>query len=192
MDAWADLAATFRSAKLPVPPVPEAMRDRLRSPEKWCWTTGTATSSGMYMDVFEYLDDVLAGRVDEEVSVSHGGHGVNSYAITLHLVHANLAVVTQLFWGGIYTDNAKATQRVAEVWRRCGALLERVDPAAPDRVVVLLSGRVGSACARVPRAGGSLDAGQLIRDQREARYDPFDVAEALLNGAAPGGTQGRR
>ena len=98
------MLATFRSAGLPEPPIPEAFRAELRRVEDWCWATRPIDPMEMYM-FREYPAEVLSVDVPDYVAVSHAGHGVNSFAVSLHLVYGSLALFTQTLWGGVYTDN---------------------------------------------------------------------------------------
>ncbi len=172
---WDELVATFTSSGLPVPPVPESLRPALRAPSPWCWTTRDIDPFQMYMFAPEYLADVVAGRVPDYVAVSHAGHGTNSYAINYHLVHGPLAVIMQIGWGGVYTDNAAAAARLGDLWRRCDALLAR--PAPDTRIVCVFSALRGvSACGPVPADG---DVHGFLGVHHTAGEAAFDRAEQL-------------
>ncbi|WP_327000043.1 hypothetical protein OHA72_33555 [Dactylosporangium sp. NBC_01737] len=170
---WDELVARFTASGLPVPPVPEVLRPALRTPQPWCWSTRDIDPMRMYLFESGFLVDVLAGRAPDYVAVSHAGHGTNSYAVNFHLVHGNLAVLMQVGWGGIYTDNAAAARRLANLWRRCEALH---DPAGARRVVCVYSDIRGvSACGP---AGG--DVHGFLGAHHTAGEAAFDTAERLL------------
>ncbi|MEV4515423.1 hypothetical protein AB0K00_41515 [Dactylosporangium sp. NPDC049525] len=129
----------------------------------------------MLMYLFEpgFLADVLAGRAPDYAAVSHAGHGTNSYAVNYHLVHGNLAVLMQVGWGGIYTDNAAAARRLGNLWRRCEALHGLADGR---RIVCVYSDIRGvSACGP---AGG--DVNGFFAAHHTVGEAAFDTAERLL------------
>lgn len=180
---WDALGATFTSSGLPIPPVPEALRPALRAPAPWCWTTRDLDPMRMYLFAPEFLADVLAGRAPDHVAVSHAGHGTNSYALNYHLVHGNLAVLMQVAWGGVYTDNAAAARRLADLWRRCDALLTRGPRAGTGRVACVYSDLRGiSACGPVPPPERGGDVQGFLAGHRTTGTAAFDVAERLLAG----------
>jgi hypothetical protein len=175
---WDELVTTFTASGLPVPPVPEPLRSALRAPERWCWTTRDIDPMRMYLFEPEFLADVLAGRAPDYAAVSHAGHGTNSYALNYHLVHGDLAVLMQVGWGGVYTDNAAAAARLGELWRRCEALLARPAPTRNGRIVCVYSDIRGiSACGPV---GGGI--GGFLATHHTAGAAAFDVAARLLAG----------
>jgi hypothetical protein len=176
---WEDLTAAFTSSGLPVPPVPGSLRPALRAPRPWCWTTRDIDPFQMYMFEPGFLADVLAGGTPDYVAVSHAGHGVNSYAVNFHLVHGRLAVIMQVGWGGVYTDNAAAARQLGELWRRCDAMLARCGPAGAGRVVCVYSGLRGiSACGPVP--AGGCDVHEFLTAHRTDGTGAFDAAERLI------------
>jgi hypothetical protein len=132
----------------------------------------------MYLFDGGFLTDVLAGRAPDYVAVCHAGHGMNSYALNYHLVHGRLAVLMQVGWGGVYTDNADAARRLGALWRRCEAMLARPAPAGAARVVCVYSDLRGvSVCGPVP-AGG--DAHGFHAAHRTTGEAAFSVAERLI------------
>jgi hypothetical protein len=54
-------------------------------------------------------DELPAGHA----RLGHNGHGVNSWAMHYYLVQPALAILLQIAWGGIYTDNALAERGIA-------------------------------------------------------------------------------
>ena len=98
-----DLLATFQSAGLPVPPIPQHLAGAVRRIDDWLWATQSLERMDMYTlkcveSAYDSSDDLLA--------VSHGGHGVNSYFLTYGLVLGQLAVFVQAPWGGVYSVEA--------------------------------------------------------------------------------------
>jgi hypothetical protein len=178
--AYAELIAAFTDSHLPLPPVPEPLRPRLRTVRDWCWSTREIDGFAMYMFESGFPADVLAGRAPDYVAVSHAGHGVNSYAINYHLVCGPLAVLLQVGWGGIYTDNAAAARRLDGLFRRCEALHAAGATATGGRVLCVFSQLRGvSACGRVPQPPHG-DVHAFVTAHRTAGEEAFDVAERLL------------
>jgi len=78
----------------------------------------------MDMYMFDrYVDEALAGPVDDYLAISHAGHGVNSYGLNYHLVCGPLALFTQNSWGGVYTDPAESRAGVAATLRFAAELV---------------------------------------------------------------------
>lgn len=172
--AWADLVDTFAESGLPTPPVPVALRSGLRRLQPWCWATRDIDPMQMYMFDHEYLEDVLAERVEDYVAVSHAGHGINSYAINYHLVYGRLVILMQVGWGGVYTDNEKAAAKLADVWRRIQWLLDRPPPVVAARLIIRYSDlRDVSFC------GWTAQSPVGAVDLPPAGEDPFETAERL-------------
>jgi hypothetical protein len=181
LGAWEDLVETFASSGLPTPPVPRPLRSELRSPEPWCWTTRDIDPFRMYMFDEAFAEDILANRVPDYAAVSHAGHGVNSYAINYHLVHGQLAILMQTGWGGVYTDNGEAAERLARLWGRVDAMLQRTPPAVEDRLLVIYSGLRGvSACGWI-RQNQSPDVRRFFNECHTDDASAFDLAELLLS-----------
>lgn len=68
----------------------------------------------------------LGGVVADHVTISHGGHGINSYALTWRMAYGPLAMVVQDGWGGVYMGSA-ANGRLAELFDRVGQLITIAD-----------------------------------------------------------------
>jgi hypothetical protein len=87
LSGYAEMIATFESASLPEPPIPDRLRPAVRRIEEWCWATRPVDPMEMY--TFRgYPGEVLLGRIADYAAVSHSGHGANSYGISLDLVCA--------------------------------------------------------------------------------------------------------
>ena len=102
--ALAMLRRELGGAGLAVPEIAErfARARRLRRYGDWSY------ASKPLPDPFEdYLFDVsaegLLGPVQEQLAISHAGHGINSYALNLRLAVGPVAVMAQVGWGGVYS-----------------------------------------------------------------------------------------
>lgn len=60
---WREMALIFEASGLPVPPVPESLRPRLRTIERWCWATEKVSPTEMYLFDRGTLRDFAAGRI---------------------------------------------------------------------------------------------------------------------------------
>jgi hypothetical protein len=156
---WSEMVQGFESMGLPVPPVPAALRPRLLAHGSVCWATREITGFDMYFWTMAEAEEVLAGRASEYVAVSHSGHGVNSYAVTYHLVYRGLALFMQEAWGGIYMDNHAQAAKLADMFDRCAGLVgwceRQPSDRPPERWLLCLDSRMRgtSACGWVPASG---------------------------------------
>lgn len=119
---------TFSEAGLSLPPVPQRFISKLRTIEKWCFATRRIEPMQMYF-FDRYIPEALTGQCKDYVAFCHAGHGINSYALTYHLVDGPLILMVQTGWGGAYSDNAVASARVEAQFARCAALIDSVEAA---------------------------------------------------------------
>jgi len=139
------IAATqFRSAGLPFPPIPQTLRGHLREHSEWHFSTLEASRSAYAL--LSFVMETEDNPVDNYILISHDGHGVNSWAIHYYLVYGPLALFVQTAWGGIYTDNDAAAQRMERRFRQATALIDAVERAKeeqlfglPQRLIVVVS-----------------------------------------------------
>lgn len=129
-DVLSDATTQFAAAGLVFPPITAALVPRLRRVGEWCFATEDVDEAAMYL--FErYPTAALTTDPRPYFAVSHGGHGVNSYALSYHLAIPGLTLVTQYGWGGGYMDNEATAARICEVYRRftdlVAALVDRQD-----------------------------------------------------------------
>src|SRR4051794_35976890 len=101
-----DLELLFTEAGLAVPPVPPPLTAALEQRGDWCFSTRAISRMDTYM-LRPYLDEALAGPVDDYVAVTHGGHGINSWSLNYLLVWSPFVVMTQVAWDGVYMDPEK-------------------------------------------------------------------------------------
>lgn len=94
----------FAEVGLVFPPVPQELVTEFRSFGPWTW--GTRKLDPMKMYLFQHFGDAKAKqRVPRDyVALCHAGHGVNSFALTYHLVYKPIAIIFQVPWGAIYAD----------------------------------------------------------------------------------------
>lgn len=185
--SWRAMADAFITEGLAVPPIPSSLRHELRTQADWCWATRPVSPFDMYLFRPLPTEELYAAPVADYVAVSHAGHGVNSYAITYHLVYRQLALFLQIGWGGVYTDNAAAAAELQDVFAQCQTLIAIADEldadTTPWRLVCIESPLRGvSACGwvRLPRSNGRKAAWQFLNEHRVRRERALGAAERLL------------
>lgn len=124
----ATLRAFADSAKLPTPPVPEQFADRLMQVEGSTWASENVDSDDLYM-----FRQTVIPRLEElgtdSYAFSFGGHGMNSYAITLRIAVPGLTLALQTLWGGVYMDESATVDAASmiESARACLAAAAEVE-----------------------------------------------------------------
>ena len=82
--------------------------------------------------MFDYVQEILNGNVDDYSAVSHCGHGANSYGLNVTVVRAPLALTFQHLWGGVYTNPLTANVEIAASFFFMRALLRAVENARTE------------------------------------------------------------
>lgn len=126
---WLDLVSTFQSATLPIPPVPESLRDNVEVIERWNWGTLRLSRQAMYY-LEPNLVEQLVAQPEPFFAVSHGGHGANSYALTYLLGYQRLVLVMQVGWGGAYMNNTAQAALITRLFSGCAALIDTEEQSA--------------------------------------------------------------
>jgi hypothetical protein len=156
VEPWRDLMRTLQSWGMPAPPAPVALRPALQICQPKCWATRPIYGMSMYRFQIREAEQFLAGTAPDYLALSHAGHGVNSYAITYHLVYRGLGLFVQEGWGGIYADRQTDTASVADMFRRCQDVVDRWEAYAgdgqPPRRLLCVESRLRdvSACGFLP------------------------------------------
>lgn len=96
----------FNDKGLDIPPLDEKKITEITEFSDWHWATQPfPTPMQDYMlDCLEYLK----GPVPDQYSISHAGHGVNSYSLNFRYVGGDFAIIAQSGWGGVYMDEKSA------------------------------------------------------------------------------------
>lgn len=150
------LLASYGRAGLPCPYVPAFALPALRVRGPWCLSTRRIDPFMHYR-----FTDVL--REDAPCfSVSHSGHGSDSYALTVQLRRPGLRLLAQVGWGGAHADPERGRAEVAALFDLVRAVDARVDDGAD--VGVAVSGlRAVRAVGPLPRA----DRPSIVRWTRD-------------------------
>ncbi len=122
-----------------LPPIPEECLPRLRVLGRSTLSTlDEVDERGLYL--FHRAAQSLRDKpavTDPEVTVSHWGHGINSYAWTVHLVQPGLRVLGQAAYGGALNDRAKTAARVSDLFRTVHELADTCrNSAGVDRTLL--------------------------------------------------------
>lgn len=100
-DGFADLAANLTRSHLAIPQLPAAIEHDIRMFGVWHWATHPSPTPAQ--DYLPHDHEHLRGPIVDQFSVSHGGHGFNSWALNLRLATGNCALAGQMIWGGMLT-----------------------------------------------------------------------------------------
>lgn len=130
---YADVLQVFAGVGLAVPYVPQPLAARMTRLDTWCWSSRASDAELRMADYLLESIDELTGAVEDHVTVSHGGHGINSYALTWRMAFGPFAFVVQDGWGGAYggpADNgslARCFAHISELVRRAEERMESAD-----------------------------------------------------------------
>lgn len=188
VDGVREMVERFSSEGLGLPPIPSVLRETFRSREHWCFASRDIQPGFMY-GFQQYPTEVVAEVVANYVAVSHAGHGINSYAISYHLVYGRLALFAQTSWGGAYGDGAIDAARVADQFERCAELIETYEayaaadllPPPPARLIVVESSmREAGICRWLPHPTGASGAAEWLEASSDMTELPTCAAHDLL------------
>lgn len=161
-----DLRCLFEESGLTAPPVPAALKPRLRERGPWVFATREIDAMAMY-SFDRYLVEAVAGPIEDYVAVSHAGHGANSYGLSYHLVYGPVAIFAQTGWGGAYMDADESDAEASRQLAQCAELIATTEksverlPASPARLIVTESGfRASGICKWLDRPLGDEHAAE--------------------------------
>jgi len=126
--AYGNLLDECVRVTLAAPPIPSRMQILLRQHDLWAWSTRSADRVDPLKEYM--LDDWTREPAEDFVTLSHAGHGVNSYGLTLSMAYGPVALMVQGAWGGAFggpVDNA----RLAELYAHVAAVVRAVDERQP-------------------------------------------------------------
>jgi hypothetical protein len=114
---WAD----YKDAGLELPKIPAAFKNSL---SVWdLWHIGTQPLPQAIDDYLMASVETLRVPTPDQFSISHSGHGVNSYSLNLRLAIGPLALLCQGAWGGALMDSNLATLHWNETMRGVSEVL---------------------------------------------------------------------
>jgi hypothetical protein len=186
----AEMRRQFEDAGLGMPPVPAALRPALRRLGKMAYATRDINPMEMYYAA-SLPNQVGSDAVEDCMAVCHAGHGVNSYAITYHLVYGPVGIFVQYGWGGVYMNAAERTAVVRAQLRLCAELVELVEAPGdarprgrPGRRLLIVESdfRGTSLCAWLDQRTGEM---AIVHDSQPGfgtRPDALPIAIDLLRG----------
>lgn len=98
------LMQTFTSAELAMSEDWSGMP--LHQHGAWSWSTYPQPNSFADYRMDAQVLDYLKGPVPDHVSISHAGHGINSYSLNIRFAVGNIACIAQVGYGGVYDDSS--------------------------------------------------------------------------------------
>jgi hypothetical protein len=117
-----DLAATLGTAGIAVPPLGAAADNHLYTYGAWSWGSRYIPPFPLYM--FE-TDLVIRQLIDNGpvFSLSHAGHGINSYGLNLVTTAGPVAAFVQHAYGGVYGNPVRNLIDINATYSRLHVLL---------------------------------------------------------------------
>ena len=133
-NGWVSMLAAFDASGIDVRPL-RPWATSLEELDEWQWGTTDFERDDHYM-FWPALSELLGSTAPSPgLSVSHGGHGVNSYGVTIRLVTTHALVLVQAGWGGVYMD-AERTRRAVSAMCATVASFGQQTHASPPPVGV--------------------------------------------------------
>jgi hypothetical protein len=125
--AYPTMVEQFATCGLGAPHVPQSLKPALAHFDTWWWTTDdeedTPSPDADYIMATAWLE----GPVPDHLSVSHAGHGVNSYALTWRMAYGPVAMLVQAPYGGIYDNEAASVGAQAGLYRYASLLIQQIE-----------------------------------------------------------------
>jgi len=176
--AWAMVAELGR-ARLVVPPLGATPPDEIAAVgDRWHWGTRPLDRMKLYLFDVKMVAHEIAAH-GPMFSLSHGGHGINSYALTLVSTapSGDVAIFTQGgLWGG-YSDEERDLARINATYQEIAAAwAELADGRRSDRVRWLAF----ASELRGERGIIDLDALRAGADEPVERFDALVPIERVL------------
>ena len=130
-----ELAEDFFSDQgLEIPPIDTKLNEVITEISPWHWAS-QPTPTPMQDYLLESVE-YLKGPVPDQYSISHAGHGVNSYALNFRYVGGDIAILAQSGWGGAYMDSEDANRDWDHLQLVIGSVLTRAFIEDNDEVRV--------------------------------------------------------
>lgn len=86
-----------------VPMIPSGLSELLRQFDELFWSTQPFPSP--MQDYSLESQKYLRGSIPDQYSITHWGHGVNSYSLNFRFALGDLAILSQVAWFGVYNDS---------------------------------------------------------------------------------------
>ncbi len=180
-----ELLGTLGIAGIALPPLGPRNPTDLHTYGKWSWGSRYVA----VRDLYSFNIDVVARALIDDgpfFALSHCGHGVNSYGLSLVTTVGPVAAFVQHSYGGAFTDPVTSLIRINTTYSRLRGLLAgvREAPETTTRWLLVLSdfrGAPGLVDLDRVRAGEDLDDATTFFDREEALFD----AVAALQSAQP-------
>lgn len=133
------LKTVLRRERLPLPPVPRPLQERLGVLDQRTW--GTRPLLVSLYDIQAHAEQTVDDPEDF-VLIGHAGHGVNSWFFHCYISQGPLTVLVQAPWGGRLTDAKSAARGLAVRYQLLGELFAAMnevrvsDRPLPGRLII--------------------------------------------------------
>jgi hypothetical protein len=119
-DIYQEFSEHFQEKDMLVPNIPDGLVKHLRNFSELSWTTQPQPlpRDDYLLNSAEYLK----GIIPDQYVISHWGHGVNSYSLNLRMAIGDLAILSQVGWGGLYADPT----RDLESWNNAATWIDEI------------------------------------------------------------------
>lgn len=180
LDALRDARRLFKEWDLPLPHVPRDLTPYLRRRAERMFSTRELDPGLMYVFT-DYLVEAVSGDAPDYVAFCHAGHGLNSRAITYHLVSGSLALFVQVPFGVVY-GGERAHEIAHDYVSRANVLVRANPPSHPNgRLFVATSAvRRVQRCGWIPLTLTSADAESWVNSNELDVDDALEVATSVL------------
>lgn len=119
-DIYEEFGEYFQEKDMFVPDIPNGLVGHLRNFSELSWTTQPQPlpRDDYLLNSAEYLK----GIIPDQYVISHWGHGVNSYSLNLRMAVGDLAILSQVGWGGIYANPSRDLER----WNNAATWIDEI------------------------------------------------------------------
>lgn len=131
LTAAEDLRALFRKWKLGELWIPAAQESALKKRDDFWYSTLGETMNPYNFS--HYVDFCMRPGGRDFLVVGHGGHGINSYAVSYYLRLGKVRLLLQFGWGGVYMPEPETTTRVARYFAVLSSFSAAIERAAVER-----------------------------------------------------------
>ena len=157
-----------------LPSLDDEILERVRDNGPYFWATQpfpTAMDDYMMHNIIEYLK----GLIPDQFSISHEGHGINSYSLNYRYALGPLAFLVQVAWGGAYGDSAEDSAEWADVLDELDSITEMVPYLYQDgyeqRDFLLLLSRFRGICNQSEENGPDRKAAPILLKRTGNQWD---------------------
>lgn len=157
-----------------LPFLDDEILERVRDIGPVFWATQpfpTSMDDYLMHDIVEYLK----GPIPDQLSISHAGHGINSYSLNYRFAQGPLAFLAQVAWGGVYGDSLEDSAEWEYVIEELDSITEMIPFPYQDgyeqRDFLLLLSRFRGICNLSNESGPNRDAAPILLKRTGDQWD---------------------